>query len=707
MTELSQGQRRFLICLCLTLVTAAAYWPVRHFYFVYYDDPQYVAENPRLQEGMTLRAVGWALTTPLDQWMPVTWIARILVRQLFGVDAGTHHLVNLLLHIANTLLLFGVLHRMTRAPWRSALAAALFAVHPLHVESVAWITGLKDVLSTFFGLLTIAAYAQYVEKFTVYRSQFTVKHATLPASRLPVHVYYYALMLVLFALALMAKPMMVTLPFVLLLLDYWPLGRTRWVKSAPTRVSGPATAGGLEVPPSQLLKEKLPLFGLAVASCVVTYWARQRSGAIVSLENTPLRIRVANALFAYVGYLGHTLWPTRLAFLYPLDTNLSLGPATMAGLALIGITTLVLWGARREPWLATGWLWYLGTLVPVIGLVQVGTQLAMADRYTYLPVVGLFLMLAWSVPDEILERRMYRTAATVAAVALLGFYAVLCRVQVGYWKNTETLLRHALQVTKNNWVVQNNLGLFLWRSAKVPEAIEHYEQALRIKPDYAEAHHNLGLALSAAGRLQDAVQQFEQVVRIKPDSAEAHRRLGLALRQAGKPQEATAQFALALRMKPDSAETYNNLGNTFLQAGYFKDAIAQYERSLLLEPNFVDAQNNLAWLLATLAPTDGGDPVRAVALARRACELTNDRMAAYLDTLAAAYAAAGRFNDAVACALRGIELTRSDGQPQLARAIEARLELYRTGRAYHLSRTASGRQASSIKSQPVPDTSPK
>ena len=673
MTDVFRRSQNLLIQLCLALVTASVYWPVRHFEFTYFDDPLYVAENQHVQGGLTLRGLGWACATfQSANWHPLTWLSHMLDWQLWGNNAGAHHLVNVLFHIANTLLLFCILRRMTTAPWRSAFVAALFAVHPFHVESVAWVAERKDVLSTCFWMLTVWAYIRYVE-------QLNAQHPS-PLTHRPSHRAYYGLTLLFFTLGLMSKPMVVTLPCVLLLLDYWPLGRTRWAKPAAI-TSGPATGEAIETSLGQLLREKVPLFALAAASCVVTYWAQQSLGAVVSLERVPLGIRLANVLLSYVGYLGKAFWPMGLAYFYPVDKNPSLAAVMIAGVGVAGVTAVVIRRARREPWLATGWFWYLGTLVPVIGLVQVGSQ-SMADRYTYVPLVGVFMMLCWSVPSKMVQQRAQKTVATAVAAAVLVFYAGLCRVQIGYWKNSETLLRHALQVTKDNWIAQNNLGLFLWRSGRVQEAIEHYEQALQLKPYYAEAHHNLGLALTQAGKLPEAIQHFEQVVRIKPDSAEAHRRLGLALQQAGHLPEAVGQFEQTLRINPDSAETHNDLGNALLQAGKLKNATEQYQQALDTDPDFVAAQNNLAWLLATRAAADGGDPLRAVTLAQRACELTDGRVAEYLDTLGVTYAAAGRFADAIGAAQKAIALGRPAGKTKLVREIEVRLELYRSGHPY-------------------------
>jgi len=583
MIEFSRRQQGLLLCSCLALATAIVYWPVHRFEFTNYDDNLYVADNPHLRDGLTLRGLRWALATPLDLWMPVTWSVRLLEYQLFGSNAGAHHLVNVLFHVANTLLLFGVLQRMTGAPWRSALVAGLFALHPLHVEAVAWVTGLKDVLSTCFGLLTIWVYARYVEEFTVRRSRWKV---------------FYGLSLLLYALALMSKPMMVTLPLVMLLLDYWPLGRTDWAKPALAR-SGLATTERVKVTPAQLLKEKIPHFALAAGACMTTLWAQRAEGPLVSLEKLPLSIRIANALLSYVGYLVKTGWPKGLAVYYPLDANLSSAAASAAGAVLLGLTAAVIWRARRAPWLVTGWFWYLGMLVPVIGLVQAGVVPAMADRYSYVPLVGPFVMLCWSVPGRALERRVARVTAGCVSLAALVTCATLTRTQIGYWRDTETLFRHALSVTKNNWLAHNNLGIALGQAGKLDEAIEHCEQALRIRPGFPEAHYNLGMALGRIGRVDEAIGQYEQALRFKPDFPEAHYSLGNALFTTGNIPEAIAHYQQALRIRPDFAEAHYNLGVALEQIGQVQEAIDHYEQALRIRPGMTVARERLSRLQTT------------------------------------------------------------------------------------------------------------
>jgi tetratricopeptide (TPR) repeat protein len=726
--------------LALVIATVVVYLPVCHHEFVNFDDAALVAENPNLRDGLTWRSVRWAFTAGLthhdpnaDYWRPLSFLSHALDIELFGLRPAGHHLINVGIHAAAAVALFLVLQSMIHAPWRCALVAALFALHPLRVESVAWVTERKDVLSGLFFILTLGAYTRYV--------------------RGPFSMTRYVAVFFVFALALMSKSMVVTLPFVLLLLDYWPLGRTRWV---PPVVAG----NNVTMPPGQLLKEKLPLFALAAASCVVTFLGQAGRGRM-NFTSVSLGTRIANALLSYAGYIGKMFWPTGLAVWYPLEPGLSAATAMVAGIGLVGVTTAVIGGARRRPWLVTGWFWYLGMLVPVIGVFQ-GSGEAMADRFTYLPSIGLTVMLCWSVPARAVERRISKVTTCVVAAAVVAVCAALSRVQVGYWKDSETLFRHALDVTRDNWLTQNNLGSTLFQAGQVEEAIGHYEQALRIKPDYVEAHNNLATALERAGRLQDAIGHYEQALRIKPDFAEAHYNLGLALLQAGKVSEAIGQYKQALRIKPeyaeahnnlataleragrlqdaighyeqalrinpdyatahnnlgnalmrlgkvqdavghleeavrltpDSVEGHNNLGSALEQAGKIREAVGQLEEALRIKPDYAEAQNNLAWLLATHAPAEGGDPMQAVSLAERACQLTGDRVAPYLDTLAAAYAAAGRFKDAVATAQKAIELAKSAGQTQVVSEIEPRLQLYRNGQAY--------RRAVAVTSPPKP-----
>jgi len=685
MTKLSL-RRNVLICLCLAVAIAAVYAPVRHFQFTNYDDDAYITGNSHVQAGLTFEGVAWAFTNlSYDHWMPLTWLIRMFECQVFGLNAGAHHLINVALHTVNTLLLFVVLTKMTVAPWRSAFVAALFALHPLHVESVAWVTELKDMLSACFWMLAIWTYIRYVEQPGRAR---------------------YILTLGLYTLGLMAKPMVMTLPFVLLLLDYWPLGRTRW--------ADPSLGKRASLSLSRLLREKLPFFALTIVSCGLTLLQQRYAGAVTSLERLPIADRVANAVVSYVRYLGDTFCPSGLAVFYPQQR----WPwATIVGATaiLVAVSGWVIWRPRRKPHQLVGWLWYLGTLVPVIGLVQSGGQ-SMADRYTYLPLIGVFIMAAWAIPSSVFERRIPQLIAAAGSAALLGVCALLSRVQVGYWKDSGSLFRHALQVTDGNYLAHlnlgnalldngkvqdaieqfnlalrispdyakahNALGIALAQAGRTSEAIEHFELALRFKPDFAEAHYNLGHALILAGNVREAVTHFEQELRITPDDAEAHYNLGNALVALGRLPEATTHWEQAVRLRPDFAEAHNNLGLALKQAGDVQSAVREYEQALRIKPDYVEAQNNLAWLLAVLPPAAGGDPIQAVSLAQQVCERTGNHAPAYLDTLAVAYAAAGRFDIAVVTAQKAIELARADGQTQLVNEIQARLEMYRDSRPY-------------------------
>ena len=438
------------------------YAPVRHHEFVNFDDSQYVSQNPEVTGGLNGRAVSWALTTGhAGNWHPLTWLSHLLDVELFGLDPGRHHLTSVALHLANTLLLFGLLFRMTGALFRSAFVAALFALHPLHVESVAWIAERKDVLSALFFLLTLSAHLAYVRRPGWSR---------------------YVLVVVLFALGLMAKPMLVTLPFVLLLLDFWPLGRA----AAPSAWR-------------RLIVEKLPLLALAIASSLVTLLVQQRAGAIKGLDLLPLSRRLATAVLACVWYAAKVVWPTHLAALYPYPAPVPSWQALGALAVLAAVSLIVLRAAPRQPYLPVGWFWFIGTLVPVLGLVQVGSQ-PWADRYTYIPVIGLFIVVAWGAVDLLAGWRHRHVLLAGAAALVLVACAIAARRQVGYWRSSVVLWEHALEVTTANHRAESNLAHALAGQRRLEEAVAHYSAALRIKPDFAEAHNNLGLALAEQGQ---------------------------------------------------------------------------------------------------------------------------------------------------------------------------------------------------------------
>jgi Flp pilus assembly protein TadD len=578
--------------LAIVVAVAIVFAPVARYGFVNFDDPQYVSENPFIADGVTLQGIAWALTTGYaGNWHPLTWISHMLDIRVFGLNSGAHHVVNVVLHTASALLLFALLYRMTGAMGRSWFVAALFAVHPLHVESVAWVAERKDVLSTLFWMLTVWAYLGYVRR---------------PA------VATYSLVCVLFALGLMAKPMLVTLPVTLLLLDVWPLRR-------------------ISVAPS--LREKVPLFALAIASSVVTYIVQQQAGAVKELAALPIGRRVANALVAYVGYVGKTLWPTNLAAIYPYPESIPRWQPAAAVAALAVLSLLALRVRRDHPYVLVGWLWYLVTLIPVIGLIQVGSQ-PMADRYTYVPLIGLFIIAAWGIGHLVSGTRVRTYALAAAAVITIAACTVTARAQVRHWRSSVALWQHAVDVTTENYRAQGNLGHALAAEGRLDEAIVHYREAVRIRPGYAEAHNNLGLALARQGKIDDAIPHYTEAIRLLPDYFEAHGNLGAALAATGRyadaithfsiavqlqPEhplarqnlarahydfgralaergdvdQATRQFLEALRLDPTNADVHYDLGVMFVRKGDLRAAINRFEEALRIDPNHPDARRAL------------------------------------------------------------------------------------------------------------------
>jgi len=571
----------FLISLFLVLATVAVFWQVRNYSYVYLDDHSYVTENPHVQEGLNQKSVAWAFTsTHMGFWIPLTWLSFMLDFELFGLSWGGYHLTNVLLHLANTLLLFLILGRMTQRPWRSAFVAALFALHPLRVESVVWITERKDVLSTLFWMLAMLAYVRYTESSKA---------------------LHYCFALLAFALGLMAKPILVTLPFVLLLLDCWPLGRLH-LRRAISGAGSQTRPEGVSV--SFLILEKAPFFALALACSVVTYLAHQRAGFIEDPDILPLGARLANAAVAYVGYVSKMFWPKNLAVLYPFLVNSVFSWATVgAAVLLLLVTTAVMLAAGRRPYLLVGWFWYLGTLVPNIGFVQAGAQ-AMADRFTYVPLIGLFIMIGWGVPDLLRRWSYYRVVSGVAATALILVLMVCSWKQVQYWKDTIALLSHAVQVVEDNYLAHTHLGARLAQRGEIDRAIKHYRAALDIKPDMAGVQNDLGNAFVSQRRFRDAVICYSKALAIQPDYVDAYNNLAVALMHLGKFDEAILRFKEILRLKPDSAMTHNNLGIALATLGEKEKAIDHYVMALELDPKYAEAHNNLGRVLAELEKLD-------------------------------------------------------------------------------------------------------
>ncbi len=623
---------RGLMGLVLAMVTLAVYWIAGRNEFVNYDDPDYVTSNPHVLTGLTWENLRWAFTTGhASNWHPLTWLSHMLDCQVFGAHAAAHHLVNVAFHSANAVLLFLVLRRMTGAHWRSALVAALFALHPLHVESVAWISERKDVLSTFFLLLALAAYARSVARLADRPPPPGLPQAKprgQGASPRVADFIDYALRFLhpgpglvclgWFALGLMSKPMLVTVPFLLLLLDYWPLGRF-----------------GVETGEAErrrfwlLLVEKTPFFALSLLSSVVTYLVQRKGGAV----STSLTVgeRLGNALVSYARYLGKMWWPENLSVLYPHPGHWPLWQVGLAGALLAGLSAGAIVLRRNRPYPAVGWFWFVGMLIPVIGLVQVGIQ-SMADRYTYVPIIGLFIIVAWGVADLVPQRPWRPFVLAAGAATVLVLCAGLTFRQIQFWRTSETLFRRATQVSSKNYLAYNNLGFYLaahggeeeamedYRKAleinplyedalnnlgyalagrKHPaEAIPLYEAALRIRPNHVEVHNNLGNALADVGRIPEAIAHYRFVLQENPEHADAHNNLGIALAMQGKLDEALEHFRAAIRFKPDYASAHSNLGNGLAAQHKFDEAITEYRESLRLNPKDAQAHNNLGNVFA-------------------------------------------------------------------------------------------------------------
>jgi Flp pilus assembly protein TadD len=487
--------------------------------------------------------------------------------QLFGLNPGPHHLVNVLFHAVNTVLLFLLLLRMTGAHWQSVFVAALFALHPLHVESVAWVAERKDVLSAFFWMVTLLLYAWYVERPGRWR---------------------YLLTLGAFGLGLMAKPMLVTLPFVLLLLDYWPLGRLQFGQAGPMMQQGPRPAVVKPLP--RLLWEKVPFIALSAASSIVTLYAQTK--AVASIRAVPITFRAVNALWAYVLYLVKMVWPLNLAVIYPLPPTLTIAQGLFAGAFVGGVSIAVIRSAKRHPYFLVGWLWYIVMLIPVIGLVQVGSQ-SMADRYTYLPLIGIFIMLAWGMRIVAGNDRVRRAAVSAAAIALILACMVCTWFQLGYWKSSITLFSHAMESVADNYIAHDGLGFALAKSGKLDEAIYHYSEALRIWPENDSALIGMGNVMAKQGRWEEAVNFATKALQVKPGSAEAHFLLGFVLMNQGKNDEALYHYFAGLRSAPENEEIHHIVGVILGAQGKLDESIKHFNEALRIKPDYAEAHYGL------------------------------------------------------------------------------------------------------------------
>ena len=553
----------YLIALSLGLLIFFLYLPVIHFDFINYDDFDYVVANAHVNKGLSMDAAKWAFFSfHASNWHPVTWLSHMLDCQLFGLNAGWHHFVNLLFHIANTLLLFALLCKLTKQKWPAACVALLFAVHPLHVESVAWIAERKDMLSTFFFLTVLTTYTSYV--------------------RSPKKTALYYTTLSLFMLGLMAKPMLVTLPFLLLVLDYWPLERFQ----LPERGSSFADKKVLR----NMIAEKIPFFLLSGVSCYITVCAQR--GAIAPDGQYPFNLRIANAVISYGGYIQKMFVPVHLALPYPLADTIA-WPRFWISLTILLLVSIVsLSTAKKRPYLVAGWLWYLGTLVPVIGILQVGIQ-SMADRYTYIPLIGLFIILSWGLND-LCKRWNYLKPPTIVVLGIIFILLTAAtRHQLGFWKNSISLFRHSLKVTDNNYVADNNLGLALSEKGHLTEAAENFTDAIRINPVFSLAYLNLGVIHASRHEYEKAIQNYQKTLSIDPGNPDAYCNLGNIYFRQGKYKEASGNYLAALKIQPDSARAYNGLGGVFIRIGNLDKAIFSFQKALSLMPDDASARHNL------------------------------------------------------------------------------------------------------------------
>jgi Tfp pilus assembly protein PilF len=572
--------------------------------------------------------------------------------QLYGLNPGGHHSTNLIFHVVNTLLLFLWLNRLTGALWRSAFVAALFAWHPLHVESVAWASERKDVLSTFFWMLTLIAYTRYARESRVQSQKFKV---------------FYSLSLLAFACGLMSKPMVVTLPFVLLLLDFWPLNRFPPGSSARSIIN--------------LIVEKLPFLALTLAASVVTYFVQTTGRALWPSAELSFWSRVANALWAYERYISKTFWPVDLSIFYPYPRHWPAGLAVGAALLLALWSGLFIWRARQNPYLFVGWFWFLGTLMPTIGLVQVGSQ-SMADRYMYIPSVGLFILVVWGVDDFLNWRPDWRRITTLAGGVALAGCLVGTEIQLNYWQNSIKLFRHAIEATTDNFMAYNCLGGTLRDLGMNKEAMMLGAEAVRIEPNSPVAQYNFGMVLLQNHRLGEALEHLDAAARLVPHNSEIQYNLGLVLLLHGKPDEAASHFAAALVEKPDFAEAHRRLAQALSQQHKSQEAILHYRAAVRLKPDFADALNELAWILATAPDPALRSGAEAVQLAKRACGPAKNQQAAFFTTLSAAHAEAGQFPDAIAAAQRAGQLAQLAGQKEIAAQDEELLKLYQAGQPF-------------------------
>jgi tetratricopeptide (TPR) repeat protein len=698
-TPAPSSRPTIFVVLLLILLTVAVYWRVSQHEFLRYDDPDYVTMNIHVNQGVTSDGLAWAFGQThgdFTYWHPLTWVSHMIDCQLFGLRPGPHHVVNLLFHIANVVLLFFVLKRVTAAFWPSAIVAALWAVHPLQVDTVAWVTERKNLLSALFWILAMGAYVRYAEK--------------------PGFKRYLPVFLAM-SLGLMAKPILVTLPCALLLLDFWPLKRFQLaiVQNLPN-AAGPAPQ--LHLPPQslgRLFLEKLPLFALSIGSSILTIVAHEKLGSLLADDILPIGLRLESALVSYTRYLGKMFLPAGLAVFYPHPREWPTSQVVLSAVLLLAVTAFVLLLIRRAPALAVGWFWFLGVLLPTIGILQAGSQ-SIADRFMYLPLVGLLIAVVWGARAWLMSIRAGPTLLRAAPVILILACAATSNVQVRHWQNTYTLFSHALKVTECNYIAYAAVGTVLAENGRTAEAMPFFHKALECKPDHFECHIVLGNALVAQQKYEEAIEHYRQAVKVNPRSAEGYNGWGIALVRIGQAEQGLAKLDEALKINPHLAEAHFNraiilqragrlddaaaasrevrrlqstntvalmiLGNGFITHRRFTEALQLFQHLLHLDPDNVEALDRVAWIFSTHEDARIRNGPEALRLATHANRLTGQRHAPTLNVLAAAYAETGQFSAATATAQQALQLAQESGQSELAAIIQKLLDLYKAGTPY-------------------------
>ncbi|HEY5042167.1 MAG TPA: tetratricopeptide repeat protein [Verrucomicrobiae bacterium] len=648
-----------LTTLLLAFLTLVVFLPAVRFGFLNYDDNDYVTANPFVLHGLNWTDIQWAFTTfHAGNWHPLTWLSHMMDCTLFGQNPGAHHFVNVIFHAANVALLFTLLLRLTEKIWPAALVAALFGWHPLHVESVAWISERKDVLSTFFGLLALLSYGKFVE---------------LSKGQRPNAKTHFGLSLLFFALGLLAKPMLVTLPFVMLLLDFWPLKR---VANCRLKVAGSVTDGWQPSTSNlQLVTEKWPFFALTLASCLVTFFAQRHGEAVVALAKVSLRYRLENAPVAVTDYLRNFFWPVSLSAIYPMPDKIS--PAAVAfSVAVLILISAAAWHWRKsKPYFLIGWLWFLGTLVPVIGLVQVGGQ-AMADRYTYIPSIGLFIAAVFLARDFVLQTQMPKIIAVGITALVLLACVLATEFQLQFWRDSETLFRRAIAVTQNNDIALVNLGVALEEQNRFAEALVVYQQAEKLESGRYQLHNDLGSVLAQLGRPAESLAEYREAIRLRPASAILHNAAGSELAELGQFDDALKEFSEAERLDPHFAAPHVETAKVFFKQGRDTEAVDELRAALRIEPDSFQTLVTAAHYLAANKNAAARDGRAALVLAYKANELSGHSQPLAFDVLGMANAAIGDFTSAVTCAQNALDLANAAQMKNLEQ-IRQRLELYK------------------------------